>query len=68
MQILYCFCFSSLIMVLMKKEVRKRLDTMAKISLDNLLDFNYSGNPLTSEVKNNWKIFGTTLSFLENCC
>lgn len=45
-------CFSPLVMVLVGSEVRKRLDTMAKISL---LDFNYLGNSLTFETKNNWE-------------
>lgn len=48
----YRLYFSPLIMVLVGSEVRKRLDIMAKISL---LDFNYSGNSLTSETKNNWE-------------
>lgn len=44
--------FSPLIMVLVGSEVRKRLDLMAKTSL---LDFNYLGNSLTFETKNNWE-------------
>lgn len=60
-QIVYCFYFSPLMMVLMRNEVRKRLNIMTKMSL---LDFSYSRNSLTSEMKNNWELGWDKLIYL----
>lgn len=52
-------------MILVRNEVRKRLNIMTKMSLlDNLLDFSYSRNSLTSEMKNNWELGWDKLIYL----